>query len=330
MPVSSTAVNLTAAADPISAWVGLVTSALGNATTLGADALADPALLRQFIENQLGYAGTVIPAVSSVITNFANYVTEPQGGLFTNLQAAFDQLTAGNVAGAVESGAQALILLPILTLAAPFLDPAGPLSIPTDIAQNIANVVATLTNPINALPVALGAIGSILGPINALGNTLQAVVDGVSGPVSALNAILSAPAVIAGAAINGYTNVAGTLFPGLLTVGSDPFSMGLVQGLMTLAHTVADAITPQPAAPPDDTATAPALAAAAAPTSKPAATVTLNVTPQSGTDTSLSADSGAKAATGTRSATESVEDAADTDAKATNDRAGSDKSGDSK
>jgi hypothetical protein len=293
MPVSSAAVELTAVTNPITAWLDVLSSALGNATALGGEWLSDPApLLRQFIENQLGYAETALTAGQGVINGFIQYINPANpSGLVATLQTAFGELTSGDIAGAVETTAQALILLPILNLGLPLLT-SGLLEIPATIAQNVANVVATLTSVDTALPIVLGGLGTVLGPINAFGDSLQAVFDAATSldPLAAVGALLSAPAVITGALINGYTNAEGTEFPGLLTFGDNPFNSGLLQSLLiNLPRALAAAITP--AAP--ITATTQETAAIAATTSVAATTVTLDVAPAA--DESGAADTEAAA-----------------------------------
>lgn len=247
--VSTAAVELTAVTNPITAWLDVLTSAVGNAGAIGEEWLTDPApLLRQFLTNQLGYAETALAAGQGAVEAFVQYISPAnEFGLIGQIQTALGELTSGNVAGAVSTLAEALILGPILNLGFPLLT-SGLLEVPVTMAENFAKVVTTLLSIETALPLALGGLGSIVGPINAFGDSIQAVVNavGAGDPIGAIGAFLSAPAVITGALLNGYTNLEGTVFPGLLTFGEDAFSAGLLQTLfVTLPRAIAAAITPE-------------------------------------------------------------------------------------
>ncbi|WP_194624296.1 hypothetical protein [Mycolicibacterium phlei] len=246
-PIASATVGLAAATNPIAAWLQVASDAFANAAAIGEDWLSDPApVLRQFIRNQLGYGQTLFATGQGVVDAFANYISPDNPiGLFAQLERAGEELESGNIAGTVRILGEALIGGPILNIGIGLLS-AGLLEVPATMAQNFANVVATLTDVTTALPIVLGTLGPALGIINATGDSIQAVVDAVGGGdlLGAIGTVLSAPAVIVGALVNGYTNIEGTEYPGLLSYG-DIFAGGLVQALLvTLPRAIANAITP--------------------------------------------------------------------------------------
>ena len=247
IPTSTAAVQLAAATNPITAWIDVVAGAFENASAITEDWLSDPApILRQFIRNQLGYGETVIATGQGVVDAFIEYISpDNPAGLIAQLETAAEELSSGNIAGAINTAADAFILGPILNIGIGLLD-SGLLEIPATMAQNFANVVATLTDPLTALPVVLGGLGAVIGPINAFGDSIQAVVNavGAGDPLGAIGAALSAPAVVVGALLNGYTNLEGTEYPGLLSY-AEGFGGGLIQALfVTLPRAIAEAITP--------------------------------------------------------------------------------------
>jgi hypothetical protein len=73
--VSSVAVELSAAVNPITAWVDVFAGAATNLGGIGNAILEDPfPLLRQALENVLGYGGTLVSATTGAITGALNYI----------------------------------------------------------------------------------------------------------------------------------------------------------------------------------------------------------------------------------------------------------------
>jgi len=241
--VSTADLQLATTVNPIAAWAEVVSAAYGNVAALGEEVLSDPApILRQFILNQLSNGEAVVSAATGAIGGFLEYISPDNAfGLGAQLRTAAEQLSSGNIAGAIETATQALFLAPVISVAFPVLS-SGLLEIPGTIAQNFANVVKTVTDPNTVLPIALGALGTVLAPVNAFGDSLQetfdALGDGDLG--AALNAIINIPAAVVGAVLNGYTNLAGSVFPGLFSED------GLVHALVvTLPRAIAAAIAPE-------------------------------------------------------------------------------------
>ncbi|GFM18282.1 MULTISPECIES: hypothetical protein [Mycobacteriaceae] len=241
--VSTANVQLATTVNPLAAWAEVVSSAYGNVASLGEEVLSDPApILRQFILNQLSNGEAVVSAATGAVGGFLEYLSPDNAfGLGAQLQTAAEQLSSGNIAGAIETATQALFLAPVISVAFPVLS-SGLLDIPGTMAQNFANVVKTVTDPNTVLPIALGALGTVLAPVNAFGDSLQETFDALGdGDVgAALNAVINIPAAVVGAVLNGYTNLAGSVFPGLFSED------GLVHALVvTLPRAIAAAITPE-------------------------------------------------------------------------------------
>ena len=170
--VSTADLQLATTVNPIAAWAEVVSAAYGNVAALGEEVLSDPApILRQFILNQLSNGEAVVSAATGAIGGFLEYISPDNAfGLGAQLRTAAEQLSSGNIAGAIETATQALFLAPVISVAFPVLS-SGLLEIPGTIAQNFANVVKTVTDPNTVLPIALGALGTVLAPVNAFGDS---------------------------------------------------------------------------------------------------------------------------------------------------------------
>lgn len=241
--VSTADLQLATTVNPLAAWAEVVSSAYSNVASLGEEVLSDPApILRQFILNQLSNGEALVSAGTGAIGGFLEYLSPDNAfGLGAQLQTAAEQLSSGNIAGAIETATQALFLAPVISVAFPVLE-SGLLDIPGTMAQNFANVVKTVTDPNTVLPIALGALGTVLAPVNAFGDSLQETFDALGdGDIgAALNAVINIPAAVVGAVLNGYTNLAGSVFPGLFSED------GLVHALVvTLPRAIAAAIAPE-------------------------------------------------------------------------------------
>jgi hypothetical protein len=292
--VSSSAVELTAAFDPIAAYVNLVTNTLTNAAQIGGAAFAEPfPALQQFILNQLTNAEPVSSAATAALGSLINYFAPGAPfGLTAGLQQALTDLTQGNISSAFVGAVQAAFVLPVLLAGLPLISNPALTAIPATIAQNFANVVATLANPMNLIGPGFAGIGVALGQVNVVGDTLQQVLDSALrlDPLGAAGAIAAAPAVLTDALLNGYTDLEGIVFPGLLTSATSAFGAGVVESVLKLGQLIAEAIAPPPAPAVQE------LAAVASPSTKAATAVTLDVTPKAVAAEIVSARSEADAA----------------------------------
>jgi hypothetical protein len=237
--VSSAEVALTAAANPIEQWAQVIQQALANGGVLAQNWAANPVpILRQLLTNGLGYGQEVVTALNGAVTTLADYLRlDNEYGLAATLNQAFTEFASGqfyNGMNTLFNAALGLVIAPAFPL-------INLLQIPVTMAQNFADVVATLPNAV--LGIGLGVLGNVAGVVSAFGAVRQAVVDAMStGDLfGALNAIVGAPATLVGAVLNGFPE---TGAPGILSPG------GLVDQLMGAANAIAVALgltTPVPA-----------------------------------------------------------------------------------
>lgn len=258
--VSSAEVGLSAATDPIQAYADLFANTIANVSTLIGNEVTDPApVLLQVITNQLSTAGSLFIALEGSATALGNAL-DPSNpwSIPSLLQASLTDLLAGNIDSAV-ANLWSAFLTPVAGAALPLLEPA--INAIRQPVQNLANV---LSNPaIVALP-ALGLINVVYRTITVAGNVGQEIVDSARAgdPLGVVNAMLSSPAVIADAFLNGDELGGGVFGP----------SLGLLSTLRQARDMIAAAITP----PPVETARS----AADATLKSAAKVVTLDVTPK--------------------------------------------------
>lgn len=277
--ISSQAFTLTAQTNPIALWASVFNDAITNVGALGGDVLSDPApVVRQLLKNQLGYLGTAVGAGKSMVDGAVQYLTPSNPySLPAGIETAVGQLRSGQIAGAFITLSQTLISTPVGMIIGLPLAGSGLLDVPAKIAQNLTDALSAALSLSNALPLLSGAMGPAIGAIDALGESLQDVVQALGSGrlVEALTAVINIPAQLTSAVLNGYTDVQGTKVPGLLTFSADPFSGGLLQTLLvTIPRAIATALGAAPAVEP---AGAAALSAASAPPAASATVVTLSV-----------------------------------------------------
>ncbi|MFV8050197.1 hypothetical protein [Mycobacterium sp. 48b] len=258
--VSAAEVNLSAATDPIQAYADLFANTIANVSTLIGQEVTDPApVLLQVITNQLSTAGSLFIALEGSATALGNAL-DPSNpwSIPSLLQDSLTDLLAGDINSAV-ANLWSAFLTPVAGAALPLLEPA--INAIRQPVQNLANV---LSNPaIVAIP-ALGLINVAYRTITVAGNVGQEIVDSATAgdPLGVVNAMLSSPAVIADAFLNGDELGGGVFGP----------SLGLLSTLRQAREMIAAAITP-PAAEEARAATAATLPSAAK-------VVTLNVSPK--------------------------------------------------
>lgn len=216
------------AANPITAWFEVFGESAENVGLLAEAILANPVpILERIFENQLANAellGTVAGDIGAALQSVA--ATFP-----VTIQSAFEQLASGEIAGGIDTLFQAFFA-PVLQVALAALPAYEVIS---NAAQNFANVVAAV--PIAALPILLSPIYPLMSGVPAFGDIAQAVFDGVtSGDLgAAAEALLSAPAILVGAVLNGYEGT-----PGILTT---PF--GSIANFVVFAREqIANALQP--------------------------------------------------------------------------------------
>ncbi|MDA2891458.1 hypothetical protein PDG61_11095 [Mycolicibacterium sp. BiH015] len=219
--------------DPFVAYPEAVTNTFTNLALLGGALLEWPApILQAFVEAQLSYGAASWDATLDTAGGLAAFAA----ALPIVFQTAVTQLIQGQVGPA------------ILTLAAPagalfeavspLVDLAG--TVVGNVAQNIANVVKVLTNPAVLTALVTGLAAPVNSVIAAIANQTQLTIDAITSGdlVKAVGAVVSTPAVLADAFINGFDPVNENL-RGVIN--------GTVVTFIVLRNAVADAIVPLPA-----------------------------------------------------------------------------------
>ncbi|MDH6197613.1 hypothetical protein M2272_004268 [Mycobacterium frederiksbergense] len=200
---SSAAVALTAQADPLAAWAEVIGTAVQNIQGLGQQWAADPApILTQIIANQLHSANALGAAMQTTIDGFKEALA-PDG--FMSFPAAFRSALDLIAAGDFENGFGGVVTSALL-LALPIqmgVGQAWPV-----IAQpflNLGQLVLHLNDNVPALLVN-GMVTPLWATATAAGHSLTTLVNAVkSGDLAEFaSALLTAPATITGALLNGY------------------------------------------------------------------------------------------------------------------------------
>ncbi|WP_131722512.1 hypothetical protein [Mycolicibacterium conceptionense] len=289
--ISSAQVNLSAATDPITAYLELFGTTFDNVLAAVGTELADTApVLRQIIANQITTATALGEGLQGAAEGLAN-VLDPSNpyGIPAQLQLAFEDLVAGDINGAV-SNAWSALLSPVLNVGLPLLEP-----LTAAIRQPIQNLLNVVDTPLAILYPVLGALSVAYGTVIATGNVGQDIVDSIKAGdiLGTVNTLVSGPAVIANAFLNGDETGGGVFGP----------SLGLVSAIRMAREAIAAAITPP--------AEEEAPAAANATLASASKVVTLDVTPKAAAATPVAAAVAAPAAADeTVTAAEDAADAA--------------------
>jgi hypothetical protein len=302
--ISTAAVNLTAAVDPISAYLTLVQNTLENLSTQASNFLANPApILQQVLANQLANGTAAFGALSTFGTELVNNMATMWPDEF---QQAVNNLFAGDIVGVGHNLVDAIVqpaLIPALSL----LPTLGAV-----IEAPFANMLAVSQQFVTIGALAgLGTLSPLASVINSNAQAIQNIVDaaGSADPIGVLSAFAAAPAIVIDGIVNGFSPDGGLINPGL----------SVLSALHNIITTIATAITP--AAP---VAAAAEPAAIASPTSKAAASVTMNVAAKNIAADHDSADIGA---TATKSAA-TAKSSTDTESPTTKASATKDTNGD--
>lgn len=256
--ISSPQVELSASANPLEAYLALVTNTVTNVGATISAELDDPApVLRQIIANQLATAESLFEGLQGAGEGLIN-VLDPANpyGIPAQLQLALSDLLEGDINGAV-ANAWSAFLSPVLNVGLPLLEP-----IINAVKQPVQNTLNILNNPLIVVMPLLGAINVAYTTITVAGNVGQDIVDSLKNgdPLGVVNAILSGPAVITDAFLNGNELGGGIFGPNL----------GLLSSLRQAREALAAAIKPPVEAP---------SAAADATLDSAAKVVTLDVAP---------------------------------------------------
>jgi hypothetical protein len=176
----------------------------------GAATFNPGALLQQFVNNQIGYAQTIVNGLAAVPPDLATGLAT----LPASFQAAGQALAAGDMVGAANILGQGVesVFLPGFDIANPgpgilTITPAGPLgdllpilSIPGQMAQNFTNLLPPGSIPAMAAQNATNLITTVTSTANTLsiidgtltfGMPLEVIFDGIGAPINALSALNS-------------------------------------------------------------------------------------------------------------------------------------------
>ncbi|OBA98018.1 hypothetical protein A5666_11390 [Mycolicibacterium fortuitum] len=222
--IQTAAVELTAAIDPLDAWVKLFTNTVTNATTLGQQIAADPApILAQILENGAGHAqtvGTIVSGMGSGVVQWINDLPVFEDMVKVALEnGQYDQAIMGAV-------------MPLFMLA---INTAMPLmslsSITVGITGNLYNVAQTIANPMTLFGTVLGTLQIMSSTAGNLGIGVQSFADSVkAGDVeNAIKALIATPALVLNGLVNGTVNTPGILTPESPTMSPLP---GPIAGVM--------------------------------------------------------------------------------------------------
>ncbi|OLP01646.1 hypothetical protein BVU76_14375 [Mycolicibacterium porcinum] len=235
----STAVDLTAAANPLAAWSAVLTAAFGNTARIGGALVSDPApILRQVITNDIGYATLVGTALTGAVSGLATGLTT---ALPAALQTVIDDINTGDYQ---QAGLDAMNIIYSVVPAAFAL--LGLATITPTITQNLANATQAAVGGVVGGFVPL--LGTIQGTLAAAGVTAQSVADSLAaGDIAdAVLHLVNTPATLTGAVLNGYTYEfygSPTTSWGLLSY--EPGKAGSIPAfLVNLPRAVRDAIKP--------------------------------------------------------------------------------------
>lgn len=201
---SQASVELAAFTNPLDTWASVLAATITNLEVRGQVIINNPApILRQVIANQMANATALAGIGQQVATNIEGLLdpSNPYGSVGW-LQKAVDQVAAGDVGSAIGSIYQALWYLPAASIGFPLL---GAFTIVNTTMTHLQKFVATIPNLIVSAGqnFAFGTGGAVQA---ALSDTAQGLVDAIEvGDVgTAASIALNAPAVLAGAVLNGY------------------------------------------------------------------------------------------------------------------------------
>lgn len=226
---ASPAVALSASIDPITPWLNVFNTAEVNFANLVDKWLEAPApVLQQVIANQIGYLSQ-LPDFPAIVEEIA-----------ANAEAAIKAPFAVDLTTMDELHATIYDLL--LNGLPPIIDPV----VPADLAPLVQFSTTYLSG------VLLGLVGPVINPALALGGSLNAVFENLTGEApdleAALNTLLNTPAAMADAFLNGGQSI--DITPLLNAVGLESpipglnFSADLVfGGLLSPGGSIFNALT---------------------------------------------------------------------------------------
>lgn len=233
--VSTAAVALSAAINPIEQWVQIINTTFANGGALLETYLDNPTpILRQLILNGIGYGEQTLTALQATVNAvFNNLQFDNPNGLPAQLQYGLDLLRAGDIANGLPavygafSGFVLFSAFPLLNL----------LQIPITMAQNFANVVEAGMQGVVGL--AFGALSAPAAAVGAAADQLQAVYNEIQAGdlLGTVSYALGVPGAFVDGFLNGFGFNAGLLSPD-----------GLVDMAIRALNTIAEALGAAPVA----------------------------------------------------------------------------------
>lgn len=201
---SQASVELSSFTNPLDTWASILAATITNLEVRGQVIANNPfPILRQVITNQTSNVTALAGIGQQVATNIEGLLdpSNPYGSIGW-LQKAVDQVAAGDVGSAIGSIYQALWYAPAASIGFPLL---GAFTIVNTTMTHLQKFVATIPN----LVVSAGqnfAFGTGGAVQSALSDTAQGLADTIQvGDIeTAASIALNAPAVLAGAVLNGY------------------------------------------------------------------------------------------------------------------------------
>ncbi|MGW0162055.1 outer membrane porin GjpA [Mycobacterium sp. NPDC003323] len=196
--LTSAAVQLTAAYDPLEPWIQAFETAYAGADQIGESFSEAPAiLLRQFLSNQAGY-------LEQVLKN-PGKLGDVIGQVLDNARSAVQAATLFGVDPGVQTDAGLQTLdgwHAILLQSIPKILPEGT---PPQVVPLLKEVLNLVSSPVSGI--AMGLIGPLASPAVALANSLHAVVTSVlAGDLAgAVQDLINIPAKMVDAFLNGAT-----------------------------------------------------------------------------------------------------------------------------
>lgn len=237
---SSAAVELTGVTYPATSWMEVFGTTFNNISHIGGDIAAAPfPILQQVIANQVANGQLLFSSIDAAAMSYIRFFTSAadyQGAYW--VREAAKNLMAGNISGAAAN--VSTILFRLFAFANPLINI---MQIPIGMSRNLVNAFAVV--PDILMPLGLSVLNPIEGAINASGDIGQSVLNAINAgdPIRALSAVINAPAVLAGAILNGYYNDIAGGTTGLFTTDPSSLNRGLIQTLLvTIPRMIATAI----------------------------------------------------------------------------------------
>ncbi|WP_131827974.1 hypothetical protein [Mycolicibacterium fortuitum] len=196
-PVSTAAVQLSAAVDPLTNWVEVIETSVTKVGILADLYMERPLpIATEVAKNLQTYAsmvGATLPKVAAALQNWAETIAIP------GIQKAIDEILAGQFTQAASSLISPLSLFPFQ-----LADAINLVAIPRMIAGHLYGVANLIFNAAALSPLMNIPIGLVSDTIRQIGATAQGVSDAFNAgdPVEGLTTLVNFPADLTGRVLN--------------------------------------------------------------------------------------------------------------------------------